>query len=154
MTTPDYTIWGLGVSVDKTWIVPYCRLLPKIVNGHINVEYFNSVKFVKYVCTYANKGSDTAVFEFASGKNDLNEIHQYQMRRYICCNEVWRRLKFLIHDRHPGVIHLSFHLENGQKLYFTTANTIQRAQVPEETTLTSFFILCSQDEFARTLLLN
>ncbi|GBN57734.1 hypothetical protein AVEN_255021-1 [Araneus ventricosus] len=39
------------------------------------------------------------------------------------------------------------------RVYFTTGNAAQRAQAPEET-LASFFRLCTQDEFARTLLHN
>ncbi|GBM05087.1 hypothetical protein AVEN_210798-1 [Araneus ventricosus] len=96
-----------------------------------------------------------AVFELASGENDLNEIHQNQMGRYISSNEaVWRILKFPIHERHPTMINLSVHLENGQRDYFTTENAVQRAQAPEETTLAYFFRLCTQDEFARTLMYN
>ncbi|GBL83679.1 hypothetical protein AVEN_132609-1 [Araneus ventricosus] len=68
-------------SADNTWIVPYCPLLTKIFNAHINVEYCNSVTSIKHVCKYVNKGSDMAVFELASGENDQNEIHQYQIRR-------------------------------------------------------------------------
>ncbi|GBM90190.1 hypothetical protein AVEN_239937-1 [Araneus ventricosus] len=96
-----------------------------------------------------------AVFQLTSGENDLNEIHQYQMGRYISSNKaVWRILNFPIHERHPNVIHLSVHLENGQRVYFTTENAAQRAQAPQETTLTSFFRLCTEDEFACTLLYN
>ncbi|GBN80473.1 hypothetical protein AVEN_52561-1, partial [Araneus ventricosus] len=89
-----------------------------------------------------------AVFQLTSGQNDLNEIHQYQMGRYISSNEaVWRILNFPIHERHPTVIHLSVHLENGQRVYITTENAAQRAQAPQETTLTSFFRLCTENEF-------
>ncbi|GBL83290.1 hypothetical protein AVEN_110619-1 [Araneus ventricosus] len=77
------------------------------------------------------------------------------MGRYISSNEVvWRILNFPIHERHPTVIHLSVHLENGQRVYFTTGNAAQCAQAPQETTLTSFFRLCTEDEFVRTLLYN
>ncbi|GBL85053.1 hypothetical protein AVEN_221290-1 [Araneus ventricosus] len=73
----------------------------------------------------------------------------------ISSNEiVWRILNFPIHERHPTEIHLSVHLENGQRVYFTTENAAQRAQELEETVLTSFFRLCNQDEFPRTLLHN
>ncbi|GBL96733.1 hypothetical protein AVEN_111867-1 [Araneus ventricosus] len=134
---------------------PYCLLLTKIFNAHINVEYCNSVKSIKNVCKYVNKGSDMAVFELTSGENDLNEIHQYQMGTYISSNEaVWRILNFPIHERHPTVIHLSVHLEKGQRVDFTTETAAQHAQEIEETTLTTFFRLCTQDEFARTLLHN
>ncbi|XP_035205933.1 uncharacterized protein LOC118180959 [Stegodyphus dumicola] len=46
----------------------------------------------------------------------------------------------------------SVHLENGQRAYFTSANAIELAQAPQETALTSFFRICIEDEFARTLL--
>ncbi|GBM11610.1 hypothetical protein AVEN_180156-1 [Araneus ventricosus] len=70
---------------------------------------------IKYGYRYVNKGSDMAVFELTSGENDLHEIYQYQMLKYILSNEaVGRILDFPIHERHPTVIHLSVHLENGQ----------------------------------------
>ncbi|GBN19202.1 hypothetical protein AVEN_216259-1 [Araneus ventricosus] len=57
-----------------------------------------------------------------------------------------------IHERHPTVIHFSVHLANGQGVYFTTKNVLERVQVPPETTLTVFFTLCQSDEFVLTLL--
>ena len=153
--TASINLRGSEVSVDNAWIVPYCPLLSKIFNAHINVEYCNSVKSIKYVCKYVNKGSDMAVFDVTSGANELNEIHQYEMGRYISSNEaVWRILNFPIHERHPTVVHLSIHLENGQRVYFTEENAAERVQAPQETTLTSFFKLCTQDNFARNLLYN
>ena len=50
--------------------------------------------------------------------------------------------------------HLDIHLENEQRVYFTTENAVQRAEAPQDTTLTAFFKLSTQDEFARTLLYN
>lgn len=50
------------------------------------------------------------------------------------------------------VVHLAAHLENGQRIYFTTENVLQRAAQPPSTTLTAFFTLCQIDTFARTLL--
>ncbi|GBN46926.1 hypothetical protein AVEN_213647-1 [Araneus ventricosus] len=93
---------------------------------------------IKYICKYVN----TIVFELTSGENDLNEIHQYQMGRYINSNEaVWRMFNFPIRERHPKVIHLSVHLENGQRVYFMTENAVQRTQAPQETTLTYFVLI-------------
>ncbi|GFQ70761.1 uncharacterized protein TNCT_708801 [Trichonephila clavata] len=57
-----------------------------------------------------------------------------------------------MHERNPAVIHLSIHLENGQRVYFTDENVLQRALNPPGTTLTAFFTLCQEDAFARTLL--
>ncbi|GBN26054.1 hypothetical protein AVEN_122813-1 [Araneus ventricosus] len=70
--TANISFRRLEVSVDNTW---YCPLLTKNLNAHINVEYCNSVKSIKYVCKYVSKGSDMGVFELNSVENDLNEIH-------------------------------------------------------------------------------
>lgn len=51
------------------------------------------------------------------------------MGRYISSNEaVWRILDFPIHERYPPVVHLSIHLENGQCVYFTEKNLLDRIQ--------------------------
>ncbi|UYV67468.1 hypothetical protein LAZ67_5000717 [Cordylochernes scorpioides] len=108
-----------------------------------------SVKAIKYVCKYINKGTDQAVFSL----NHLDEVTQFQSGRYISSAEaVWRILGFSIHERSPPIVHLAVHLENGQRVYFTTANAENVISNPRDTTLTAFFKLCNQDTFARTLL--
>lgn len=80
-----------------------------------------------------------AVFGVAPA-NNLDEIKQYQMGRYISSNEaIWRIFSFPIHERYPTVLHLAVHLENGQRVYFTTENVAERAAQPPATTLTAFF---------------
>ncbi|UYV71174.1 hypothetical protein LAZ67_8002034 [Cordylochernes scorpioides] len=54
--------------------------------------------------------------------------------------------------RHPMVQHLSVHLKNGQRVYFTSANAALQAHRPPKTTLTEYFALCQRDNFAKTLL--
>ena len=44
------------------------------------------------------------------------------------------------HERCPTVVHLAVHLENGQRVNFTTQNVLQRTIQPPSTTLTSFFL--------------
>ncbi|GFQ65253.1 ATP-dependent DNA helicase [Trichonephila clavata] len=86
-------------------------------------------------------------------ENSKDEVTQYQMGRYVSSNEaVWRIFSFPIHERHPSVVHLAVHLENGQRVYFTAQNAVQRAAQPPSTTLTSFFETCQNDDFAQTLL--
>ncbi|GFU44401.1 helitron_like_N domain-containing protein [Trichonephila clavipes] len=141
------------IDVDNRWVVPYSPILLKTYNAHINVEYCNSVKAIKYICKYVNKGSDMAVFgvEITTASND--EVTQYQLGHYISSNEaVWRILSFSIHERYPTVVHLALHLENGQRVYFTSENLRAKAMSPPPTTLTEFFTLCKNDTFARTLL--
>ncbi|XP_075451164.1 uncharacterized protein LOC142492406 [Ascaphus truei] len=82
-----------------------------------------------------------------------DEVTLYQLGRYISSNEaVWRMFAFPIHERHPTVVHLTVHLENGQRVYFTPHNAEAVAAQPPNTTLTAFFQLCQHDSFARTLL--
>ncbi|CAH0555040.1 unnamed protein product [Brassicogethes aeneus] len=144
---------NIDVEVDNRWVIPYLPLLLKTYKAHINVEYCNSVKSIKYICKYVNKGSDMAVFGMVNATASIDEIDQYQLGRYISSNEaIWRILSFPIHERHPTVVHLSVHLENGQRVYFTTENAHLRALSPPQTTLTAFFSLCRDDMFAKTLL--
>ncbi|XP_044587812.1 uncharacterized protein LOC123267312 [Cotesia glomerata] len=98
-----------------------------------------------------NKGSDQATY---SVNDENNEIEIFQSGRYISSSEaVWRILGFPIHERDPTVVHLAVHLENGQRVYFNNNTNIQHFAVsPPKTTLTEFFKLCSEDDFAKTLL--
>ncbi|GBP51524.1 hypothetical protein EVAR_44500_1 [Eumeta japonica] len=145
------------LEIDNQWVVPYNPLLSKMFQAHINVEYCNSVKSIKYICKYVNKGSDMAVFQIVqnSEQNNRNdEILMYQMGRYINSNEAaWRIFSFPIHEREPAVQHLAVHLENGQRVYFTKDSARKIAsEPPQNTTLTAFFQLCQTDPFAKTLL--
>ncbi|XP_067646742.1 uncharacterized protein [Eurosta solidaginis] len=139
--TTTIKIRNQDVEVDNRWIVHYSPLLSKVFQAHINVEYYNSVKSIKYICKYMNKGRDMVVFGVA-GDNSIDEIAQYQKVRYIGANEaLWRTYSFPIHERYPAVVHLAVHLENGQRVSFTDANVRQRAAQPPATTLTAFFQL-------------
>lgn len=143
---------GNDVVVDNSWVVPYSPLLSKTFKTHCNVEFCHSVKSIKYICKYVTKGSDMAVFGIqTSDSND--EVGRFQVGRYVNCNEaIWRIFSFPIHERYPTVVHLAVHLENGQRIYFTASNAAQRAEIPPATTLTSFFEICQNDPFARSLL--
>ena len=118
-------------EIDNRWIVPYCPLLTKTFNAHINVEFCNSVKSIKYVCKYVNKGSDAAMFALQQ-QNVHDEVTNYQQGRYISSNEAfWRIFSFPIHERYPAVQKLAVHLENGQRVYFTDETAAQQALNPE-----------------------
>ena len=107
---------------------------------------------VLHICKYVNKGSYITVFGVAA-ENSNDENTHFQMGRYVSINEaMWRNFSFPIHERNSTVVHLAVHLENGQRLYFTTENVLQRVERPPSTTLTSFFEMCQNDDFAKTLL--
>ena len=146
-------IRGQEFTFDNRWVVPYCPLLSSIFEAHINVEYCHSVKSIKYVLKYINKGSDYAAFGVEDGDR-FDEVQHYQMGRYISSNEaVWRILDFPVHERYPSVMHLNVHLENGERVYFTAANAAEHVrQGRPRTKLTAFFELCQNDQFAATLL--
>jgi hypothetical protein len=54
---------GAKVVVNNSWVVPHCPLLSKMFTAHINLEFCNSIKAIKYIYKYINKGSDRTVFE-------------------------------------------------------------------------------------------
>ena len=86
-------------------------------------------------------------------RNANDEIEQFQVGRYISSNEaLWRIFSFPIHERYPTVVHLSVHLENGQRVFYTGETMHAVAAEPPKTSLTAFFNLCSHDDFARSLL--
>ena len=59
---PKSQLQAALLTIDNRWIVPYCSLLSKMFIAHINIEYCNSVKAIKYICKYVNKGNEQAVF--------------------------------------------------------------------------------------------
>ncbi|GFV96018.1 proton-coupled amino acid transporter-like protein CG1139 [Trichonephila clavipes] len=71
-----------------------------------------------------------AVFGVGNVVAPLDEINQYQFGRYISSNEaVWRILSFPIHERHPTVVHLAVHLENGQQIMYVQEHWFHRQQL-------------------------
>ena len=67
---------------------------------HINVEWCHSLKSIKYICKYINKGSDQDVFQLQNTAPILGEVQSFVLGRYISSNEaVWRILGFPIHER-------------------------------------------------------
>ena len=94
-----------------------------------------------------------AVFAVGGTADVIDEVQRYQVGRYISSGEaLWRIFSFPIHERHPTVVHSAVHLENGQRVYFTPGTLQARLSTPPETTLTAFFRLCEEDEFAKSLL--
>lgn len=150
--------------IDKKWIVPYCTLLSRIFNPHINVELWNSIQAIKYTCSNINIGSHFATYTIEYNNNHnannekknnnkyVNEVTNYQSGRYICTNEaIWRILSFCLHETFPAAVHLVVHLENGERINLNDENFNDRINNRQFTTLTTFFKLCTDDPFAKTL---
>lgn len=122
---------GQIVTVDNRWVVPYNPLLLKMFKSHINVEYCNSIKSIKYILKYINKGSDVGRFEIGNETQsvELDEIKLYQEGRYISSNEAfWRIFGFSIHERYPPIQRLDIHLENGERIYFNEKNFKEKVE--------------------------
>lgn len=142
---------GIKMSVDNRWVVPYNPVLSRSFNAHINVEFCQSVKAIKYIYKYIHKGSDQATISL---QNNNAEVEKYLNGRYISSSRaLWGIFQFPIHERFPPVVHLAVHLENGQRVYFCNNENLQdRVNNSSSTTLTAFFDLCKRDDFVKTLL--
>ena len=57
-----FTIKVKDMELDNHWVVPFNPVLSRTFNAHINVEYCNSVKSIKYICKYVNKNSSGSFY--------------------------------------------------------------------------------------------
>ena len=122
------------------------------VLGRHSVTCTQLVETWSPTCSYLDlaQRSDQMQAVFTLLSSDRDEIADYQHGRYICSSEArWRIFSSPIHERYPTVVHLSVHLENGQRIYFTEENLHRQIESHTNSTLTAFFQLCQEDEFAR-----
>ncbi|KAL6530588.1 hypothetical protein OROMI_028477 [Orobanche minor] len=120
-----------GVPLDNRYVVPHNRYLLLKYGAHLNVEWCNQSRAIKYLFKYINKGNDhvTATF-YKSSPNvnsveDIDEVKQYYECRYVSsCEAAWRLLGFELHYRDPPVERLSFHLPDEQNVVFSDQDEI------------------------------
>ncbi|XP_059289718.1 uncharacterized protein LOC132043247 isoform X6 [Lycium ferocissimum] len=142
------TIMKNGIELDNRYVVPHNRFLLLKYGAHINVEWCNQSRSIKYLFKYVNKGHDRATAAFSQsthedGSSTVDEINMYYDCRYISpCEAAWRILKFPIHHREPPVERLSFHLPNEQPVIFSDddhiENVVNRPTVRESMFLSWF----------------
>jgi len=111
-----------GHNLDNKWVVPYNIFLLKKYQAHINVEYCNKSRIIKYLCKYVHKGPDKAKIIFQRIKrgedapqniesDTIDEIKEYLDCRYLCEQDaLWRLFGFEIHHHTPPVERLPVHL--------------------------------------------
>ncbi|XP_072066303.1 uncharacterized protein [Arachis hypogaea] len=106
-----------NVALDNRYVVPYNPSLLMKYPAHMNVEWCNQSRAIKYLFKYINKGYNrvTAILDNADDSECSNkvidEIKNYLDCRYISpCEAVWRIFAYPIHSREPVVQRLSFHL--------------------------------------------
>ncbi|XP_047258123.1 uncharacterized protein LOC124890305 [Capsicum annuum] len=135
-----------GSDLDNRYVVPHNRFLLLKYGAHINVEWCNQSRSIKYLFKYVNnKGHDrvTAAFSQSGNTDDsriIDEINMYCDCRYISpCEAAWRIFNFPIHHREPSVERLSFHLEGNQNVIFSNDDRID-AVVNRPTVKESMFL--------------
>lgn len=76
-----------GVQLDNRFVVPYNRSLLLKYGAHINIEWCNQHRSIKYLFKYINKGNDRITAAFSKGSDgtsdNLDEIKTYYDCRYI-----------------------------------------------------------------------
>lgn len=139
---------GNQYEVDNRSIVPYCHFLLKVFDDNINIEFCNSVKYIKHRCKYVRKKNKILRCLLSSTKI-------IQMKSIITSkidtSTFWRMFSFAVYERYPAVRQFSVHVKNRQRVYFTSELPAEQAMNPRETTLTDFFKTCSNDPIARIL---
>lgn len=112
-----------GTELHNGYIAPYNPGLLRRYQSHINVEWCNQMRSIKYLFKYINKGPDrvTAAVE----DEEIEEIKDFYDCRYLsACEAAWRIYKFDIHYRFPPVERLPFHLESEQSVIFDSLESI------------------------------
>lgn len=118
--------------LDNSYVVPYNRTLLATYKAHINVEFCNQNKSIKYLFKYVNKGHDrvTVAFYQTQGPEEPNQIRDeikmyYDCRYLSACEATWRLLSFDIHYRDPPVVRLKFHLPDNQTVVFKDNQSLE-----------------------------
>ncbi|CAH9118534.1 unnamed protein product [Cuscuta europaea] len=113
-----------GVDLNNRHVVAHNRTLLLKYGAHINVEWCNQTRSVKYLFKYINKGDDRITVEFfeavdGTKQQQVDEIKMYYDCRYIsACEAAWRIFGYPIHYRDVSVERLSFHLPDEQPVYY------------------------------------
>ncbi|KAL6503111.1 hypothetical protein OROHE_023740 [Orobanche hederae] len=126
-----YIVNKSGMILDNRFVVPHNPLLLLRYQAHINVEWCDQFRSIKYLFKYINKGNDRVTATISQENNDtigeqhVDETQNYYNCRYVSpCEAVWRIFAFDIHYRDPAVQILSFHLPDEQSVVFNDGDTI------------------------------
>ncbi|XP_042065404.1 uncharacterized protein LOC121808911 [Salvia splendens] len=98
-----------GISLDNRYVVPHHRFLLVKYVGHINVEWCNKSRSIKYLFKYVHKSYDRVTTSFfQSGvdgaEKNLDEVSLYYDYRYVsACETAWRTFGFGIQYKDPSI---------------------------------------------------
>ncbi|XP_074267178.1 uncharacterized protein LOC141590483 [Silene latifolia] len=125
------TVVKKGEKLHNGFVVPYNPKLLLKYRAHINVEWCNQSRSIKYLFKYINKGYDRVTLQSshmrqnADDPEKIDEIKRFYDCRYIsACEASWRIFAFDTHYRTPPVQRLSFHLPNEQSVVFNDDDPI------------------------------
>ncbi|XP_024010587.1 uncharacterized protein LOC112086018 [Eutrema salsugineum] len=125
------TILKRGVLCDNRYVVPYNPDLLKRFRAHVNVEWWNQTRSIKYLFKYINKGPDyiRGAIEDEDGNPVISqdEVEQHYNCRYISPYESsWRILKIPTQYRTTAVMQLSFHLPGKQMCIYHEGESVDQ----------------------------
>ncbi|XP_074315452.1 uncharacterized protein LOC141651650 [Silene latifolia] len=116
-------------TLDNRIVVPHNIDLLVKYQAHLNVEWCNKHRSVKYLFKYMSKGPDMAHASLQEVRPHINEgnvneqivdeIETYLKCLYVSASEAcWRVFAFEIHYKQPPVQRLPYHLESEQDVFF------------------------------------
>ncbi|XP_074298193.1 uncharacterized protein LOC141629017 [Silene latifolia] len=128
------------VPLGNDFVIPYNSKLLLKYRAHINVEWCNQSRFIKYLFKYINKGSDRVTMQSSYTRRNeedpgrFDEIKRFYDCRYLsACEAAWRIFGFDIHYRTPAVERLQYHLPDEQPIVFHDDDWVD--EVVEKTSL-------------------
>ncbi|KAF7826981.1 uncharacterized protein G2W53_018145 [Senna tora] len=120
-----------GIKLDNRFVVSFNPTLLLRYQTHINVEFCNKSRSIKYFFKYVSKGYDKVTVALCSSESNysnqdnVDEIKMYYDCRYISAYEAaWRIFGFDINFREPSVERLPFHLPDQQGVVFGDHDSI------------------------------
>ncbi|XP_074291065.1 uncharacterized protein LOC141617824 [Silene latifolia] len=119
------TVINDDVPLGNDFIIPYNSQLLLKYRAHINVEWCNKSRSIKYLFKYINKGSDRVTMQSSYTRRNeedpgrFEEIKRFYDCRYLsACEAAWRIFGFDIHYRTPAVERLQYRLPDEQPIVF------------------------------------
>ncbi|CAN7080162.1 unnamed protein product [Brassica oleracea var. botrytis] len=155
-----------GIEIDNRYIIPYNPQLLLKYQAHINVEWCNQSRAIKYLFKYINKGNDRVTAKLlqvsANGGNSENtsqnivdEIKRFIDCRYISpCEGMWRILGFELHYSSTSIQRLSFHIPGEHNVTYDDEEDIDDVLTKEKNQTSQFLEfmkMCSQNSDAKEL---
>jgi hypothetical protein len=126
-----YTKWEMMEgTLKRSYAILYNRDMLVKFQAHINIEWCNMSRSVKYLFKYIHKGVDYVcdiLKEKGLRDDQVDEIKIYLEMRYISMIDAcWRLFQFDIHYQDPLVERLDFHIENEHQVVFPNSTDIEK----------------------------